>query len=208
MGFWALVLSRLSEPSGSVAAIEPHPQVVERLTRNIELNDSQIRLIRVESCAVGNIDGTVRFSLSLSETQVRFEGLPHVKPGHSIDVESKRLDTYILQGNSVPDVILMDVEHAEGYVLEGMTQVLEIYHPLLVIEMHGPEAIAQAWRELQTHSYDLMRIDTSTRIASQDEITYGHYFAAPASYFAKSNSVLTLISTEGLASPVRLDKHV
>jgi FkbM family methyltransferase len=182
LGFFALILNRLVGPEGQVVAFEPNPEVRRRLVEHLSLNNLNGR-VRVEDYALGDFDGDVRFSLSLSNTQGRFEDLPHVKAGSVINVHCKQLDKYVEEGGCIPDFILMDVEHAEGRVLRGMFKTIETYKPLMIIETHGPEAIEETWLELQRHNYLLAAIPDLRIVTSVDMVKYGHYLAAHRSYF-------------------------
>ena len=93
-GFFALILSRLVGPEGKVIAFEPNPEVRKRLVEHLSLNGLNGR-VRVEDYALGDFDGDARFSLSLSNTQGRFEDLPYVKGGSIINVKCKRFDKYV-----------------------------------------------------------------------------------------------------------------
>jgi FkbM family methyltransferase len=88
--FFALILSKLVGPEGQVIAFEPNPEVKKRLVEHLSLNGLDGRVC-VEECALGDFDGDARFSLSLSNTQGRFEDLPHVKDGSVINVKSSAL---------------------------------------------------------------------------------------------------------------------
>ena len=182
LGFFALILNRLVGPEGQVVAFEPNPEVRKRLIEHLSLN-SLNRGVRVEEYALGDFDGDARFSLSLSNTQGRFEDLPHVKGASVINVCCKRLDKYVEESGCSPDFILMDVEHAEGRVLRGMFKTIETHRPLMVIETHGPEAIEETWVELKKHQYELATIPDLRIVASSELVRYGHYFAAHRSYF-------------------------
>ena len=163
-------------------AFEPNPDVRKRLVEHLSLNGLNGR-VRVEDYALGDFDGDARFSLSLSNTQGRFEDLPNVERGHIIQVRCKKLDTYVREGGAVPDFVLMDVEHAEGRVLRGMFKTIETYKPLMIIETHGAEAIEETWVELKKHQYELATIPDLKIVTSSELVRYGHYFAAHRSYF-------------------------
>ena len=137
----------------------------------------------MEDYALGDFDGDAGFSLSLSDTQGRFEDLPYVKGGSTINVHCKQLDKYVEENGCIPDFILMDVEHAEGRVLRGMFNTIETKRPLMVIETHEPEAIEETWVELEKHQYELATIPDLRIVASSELVRYGHYFAAHRSYF-------------------------
>ena len=178
IGFFTLGLSRRVRSIGKVIAFEPNSDVRMRLIEHVTLNSIEDR-IHIEECALSDFDGTANFSLSLSDTQGRFEDLPYVKPGSVIQVCCKRLDTYISEGGPIPDFVLMDVEHAEGRVLRGMFRIMEDYKPLILLEMHGPASITEAWHELKKHNYSVAHIPDLRGVDSPEDITYGHYLAVP-----------------------------
>lgn len=177
IGFFALALARLVGTEGLVVAFEPNPFVVPRLRKTIELN--HLTNVQIEEIAAAEFDGQAYFSVSLTQAQGRFADLPYVpSDGDMIDVRCRTVDSYVVSTGIVPDVLLIDVEHAEGRVLRGMQQLLSTRKPLIVIEMHGPEAIAEAVSALQQHSYSFMSADLK-RIAAADIVPLGHYLAAP-----------------------------
>ena len=185
IGFFTLGLHLIAGSTGQVVAFEPNPKVRERLFDHLSLNgigDS----VRIEEYACGDFNGETNFSLSLSDTQGRFEDLPYVKPGPVIQVHCKRLDTYVEESGLVPDFILLDVEHAEGRVFRGMFNVMQDYRPIIVVEMHGSASIEEACSELKRQNYFIASIPDLEIINSLNKITYGHYLAAHMSCFEET----------------------
>jgi FkbM family methyltransferase len=176
IGFFTLGLGHRVGNKGRVVAFEPNPEVRKRLIEHISLNGINER-VHVEECALSDVDGHAEFSMALSNTQGRFADLPYVKPGLVIQVSCKRLDTYVREGGPMPDMVLMDVEHAEGRVLRGMDETLENRRPIIVLEMHGPDSIREAWTELKKHNYTLTNISNSRAVATVEDIAYGNYLA-------------------------------
>lgn len=181
IGYFVIALSRLVGPSGRVIAFEPHPVSVRRLKRHLELNS--IANAQLEEIAAGETDGPAEFSIALTDQQARFIDLPYVpSQGKTIKVICRRIDSYVQDTGVVPDVILMDVEHAEGRVLHGMENLLTTRKPLIIIEMHGDQAIAEAYTALTSCNYRLYH-PTLKAVQSQAEIkNLGHYLAAPADF--------------------------
>lgn len=180
IGFYAVGLGQLVGKDGKVIAFEPNPSVYQRLQENISLNN--YANITAYECAVSDFNGIAEFSLSISDTQGRFSHLPHVKEGHSIQVSCKKIDTFINEGGPVPDFIMIDVEHAEGSVFKGMINTLNNINPLILVELHGVEAIDASWDILTQCNYKIARIP-DLNVLSREHISYGQYFAAHENFF-------------------------
>lgn len=178
--FYTMGMSRLVDPQGKVIAFEPNPQVYKRLQENISIN----KLLNVTALpyAAGDFDGVAHFSTSLSDTQGRFSDLPYVKNGPVIQVPCIRIDTFIKERGPVPSFMVIDVEHAEGSVFSGMVDTLTHYRPIILVELHGPEAINESWDIMSKCDYKLARI-LDLSILSKDALSYGQYFAAHDTFF-------------------------
>ena len=181
IGFHALALSRLVGTMGHVVAFEPSPKVRQKLIQNLSLNALDTRVC-VEEYALSDFDGHAQFSLSLSDGQGRFEDLPFVQPGASIQVPCRRLDTYVSQKGFCPHFILMDVEYAEGRVLRGMSHVLENCKPFILIEMHSADSISESLIELERHKYFISTVPGLEIIKQPHSITRGHYLVAHSAH--------------------------
>jgi FkbM family methyltransferase len=182
IGFFAVAAARLVGPTGMVVAFEPNPAVAARFRENVELNGLTERL-KVEQSAVGDFDGTAEFCFALTHLQGRFSDLPYVPSGaETTPVPCCTIDSYVASTQLVPDVVIMDVEHAEGRALRGMKSVLQRYKPLVFIEMHGPEAIREAFGEITSADYRLFKLPALDRVNEMKEIKLlSHLLARPAS---------------------------
>jgi FkbM family methyltransferase len=180
IGFFTLALSRLVGPTGRILAFEPDPRAWPRLQRNLALNDFSGN-VQTFQLAMGERDGEAQFASAMTDMQGRFARLPYVLPDAPVvSVTCYKFDSFLAQGNPKPELVLMDVEHAEGLVLAGMQQTLAELRPALIIEMHGPEAIADSWAELRRHSYELLRLPQMRRAMKLEEVVpLGHYLALP-----------------------------
>ena len=187
IGFFTLGLCHQVGSKGKVVSFEPNPEARRRLIEHVSLNRIGSR-VQIEDSALSDVDGQAEFSMALSHTQGRFADLPHVKAGVVVQVPCKRLDTYIKEGGPIPDMVLMDVEHAEGRVLRGMEETIEKHKPIIVLEMHGPDSIKEAWAELRRHNYVLTNLSNSRSVASIEDIVYGHYLAVYGNFSDQKQS--------------------
>ncbi len=162
LGYVTLMLASGVGPSGQVHAFEPLPDNLERLRRHLELNAAADQ-VRVVPAAVGAARGRVRFFVHPSAAMGKVEGSagrPLADP-QTILVDLIRLDDYVFEhGNPAPDLIEMDIEGGEGQALQGMRRVLNEVQPVVLLEVHGPEAAAAVWRELAEAGYRLHRMST------------------------------------------------
>jgi FkbM family methyltransferase len=182
VGFFSLGLARLVGPSGRVVAFEPNPAAFERLKMNVELNKLH-DVITVEQLAAADFDGKASFSLARTEMQGRFSDLPYIpKDAATVSVTCNMVDSFTHRTGLIPDLLLVDVEHAEGRVLRGMRRLLQDRKPVIIIEMHGQQAIAEAYQEFIDQGYGLFSIDGLKRVANIADIRMlGHYVALPSS---------------------------
>jgi FkbM family methyltransferase len=181
IGFFAIATGNLVGATGKVVAFEPNPNVCVRLKENLELNGLGVRVI-IEQCAVGDFDGTAEFCFALTHQQGRFSDLPYVPKGaQTIPVPCRKIDSYVASTELIPDVLIIDVEHAEGRALRGMKSVLQRYKPLIFIEMHGPEAIREAFGEIVNAEYKLFKLPTLAPVDKIEDIALlGHFLARPS----------------------------
>ena len=169
IGIFAMGMAKLVGPEGKVVAFEPNAASIGRLRRNVELNS--LNQVWVETSAVSDYDGTAQFSNALSDTQGRFVDLPHLPAeAKSVSVPCCTIDTYLGKTGLRPQFIMMDVEHAEGRVLKGMRNTLQSLHPTLLIEMHGREAIQEAWETLEQSKYTVQLLPSLQPVNNSSDI--------------------------------------
>lgn len=116
----------------NVHAIEPNPEVYNRMKENIRVNGANITLHRV---AVSHYGSPPMAMMGLKKsTRLTSAGSITIDLGvhtHTIPVECKPLDQVI---DEPVGVIKIDVENHEPAVLRGAKNILDAYHPSLIIE--------------------------------------------------------------------------
>ncbi|MGA7923744.1 MAG: FkbM family methyltransferase [Thermoplasmata archaeon] len=119
-GYFAILASQFVGPSGTVYAIEPNPVAVDRLRRNVVLNQLA-SVVRVLSCAVGAKDGHAELSISTFEDGWASLA-PFPTPRPRVPVRVFALDHLI---DPAPAIVLkVDAEGAEPTILEGLEETL------------------------------------------------------------------------------------
>lgn len=140
-GYFSLLASKCVGSSGKVYAFEPDPLNYRYLVENIRLNRAaNIAPIRK---AVSNRNGVAEFyldrdnagahTLSCRNIQTLYKG--------SLKVETTTLDDFVELDNIRPDFIKMDLQGAEGLVIEGGQRVLKQNPSLMIVMEFWPEGL-------------------------------------------------------------------
>lgn len=124
IGYYALLLRSLVGSSGSVVCIEPSPENLPELHRQIEANGFEN--IEVRECAVGRKQSTLGVRTGINAGMVEDgDGIASV----NVFALSELL-------RSAPDFIKIDVDGFEMNVLVGSHSVLVKSQPTLLLEVH------------------------------------------------------------------------
>jgi FkbM family methyltransferase len=86
-------------------------------------------------------------------------GRTDVTYGEALDMDGLSLDVFVFERNHPPpQVVKMDIEGGEVLALPGMRRRLDEAQPILMLELHGPEAARCAWETLSSRGYRLCRM--------------------------------------------------
>jgi FkbM family methyltransferase len=150
-----------------VVAVEANPQVAQLLRRQIELNPKLKSAIDVWEVALGDTNGTIRFSVDPANT-----GGGHVvndPAGDSIEVPMKQLDDLVTEkGLKQVGVLKIDVEGFEPEVLAGAAELLKRDTPVLYLEVTDP------WLRKRGHSALEMLTNLNRLYGYHFMIDHGH----------------------------------
>lgn len=155
-GLHTLLGCDLVGPAGQDLAVEPVPENLRLLRRNLALNGFS------ERCAIAEMaltDGssesvpmTIEPGMSLAAS------LGDYLEGQKIEVAAGTLDQLLATYAGVPDLVKIDVEGAEHEVLKGATETLKNGPPLLV----------------EVHQFCLGSFDTSAESLSSYLVSFGY----------------------------------
>jgi FkbM family methyltransferase len=157
IGYISLLLAKAAGETGKVYAFEALPENVERWRRNVVLNGMENRVM-LFSGAVTQNTGQVLFLVHSSGGMGKAAGSAgrHDQYQFEISVPGITLDEFVYgQGNPPPQVVKMDIEGGEVLALPGMRRVLVEARPLILMELHGPEACRVAWDNLTNADYHI-----------------------------------------------------
>ena len=152
IGYYALQEAHLVGETGKVIAIEPVPDNVTLLRKNVEANG--YRNVHIYPVAIGTKNGTTKIHISHESNLASL--IPQDRHSTSVDVPVWTLDSLLEQEERV-DYIQMDIEGYEVEVIKGMIGILRKYRPGMFIEIHTPivggESIIKFLKELKCLGY-------------------------------------------------------
>jgi len=132
IGMWAIGAARRTGPTGCVHAFEPFDKNFQRLTENLALND--VSNVRAQQIALMDRDGEFKFYPSPNNNSGVGRVVPEDWDGPHSRVPAMTLDQYCeLYGLGPVDLLKLDVEGAEYFVLKGATKLLGSVNPPIII---------------------------------------------------------------------------
>ena len=182
IGFMTLLFARKVGLNGQVFAFEALPANIDRLTRNIELNSFQDRVTVIEA-AVQDRTGQTDFYPGPSSAMGKVDGSAgrsSIEYQSSIQVDGVAIDEFIYNsGNPVPVILKIDIEGGEILALPGMSSLLHEFHPILLVELHGPEAARTTWELLKKEDYRICRMTPDyPQVHSLQDLDWKSYLVA------------------------------
>jgi len=137
IGITSLVFAKAVGSRGSVFSFEPSPDSFASLQEQIRLNRMET-IITPLDCAVSNQPGDMDFWMN--EDPYDMQHGPAGVPGQSrckIQVKTVTVDSFCREHRLRPDVIKIDVEGFEPFVLEGAAELIRQTPDItLFVELH------------------------------------------------------------------------
>ena len=164
-GCYSLVAASVN-PALDALAFEPVPTVYKCLVRNVELNNLTHRVTTVPA-AVSTVIGTSRFFIPdrpMPDTSfLESSGRRPEEAGTWHEVATTTLAATLPHGFRV-DLMKIDVEDAEGPIVEAMADVLAEHRPAIFIEFLTTGTSERAWDVLRDLGYRLFHLTPEGRI--------------------------------------------
>ena len=148
VGYYTLIMAKRVGMEGKVIAFEPNPVVRKIIEQNVDRNSyshvviSPYALFSKEG--YGLLNGRDNLNSCLRPQPTKTDGSASI-------MVFDRLKK--VMGIDKVDFLKMDVEGAELDILFGMQELLEKYHPVMVIEVHVDGLIQFQHSESEVHEY-------------------------------------------------------
>jgi FkbM family methyltransferase len=165
IGTHTLLLARLCAPTGIVYAFEPWPPNLESLQTNLKLNN--VRNVQVVSCALSDHSGKGWFERGQDHSTGKLVR-DSVQQGAGVQVPVVSLDDFVKSAEP-PQVLKIDVEGAEGAVLQGAGQLLLEFRPVLICEVHSGFSGKDVRAVLQQTNYEFLVLENRAEGFGADE---------------------------------------
>lgn len=150
--FTLLAAAAVGSDRGQVVAFEPLPRNLAYLREHLRLNG--IQNVTVQAIALSEQAGTAPFI----DNATGYQG--GLSERGQIQVQTETLDRLIAAGTvPIPNVLKMDVEGHEKFVLLGAQQLFQAHHPKLFLSVHGRTVLAQCRDLLTAWGYELEILD-------------------------------------------------
>jgi FkbM family methyltransferase len=162
VGAHTLVMARLAGPSGRVIAVEPHPRMCARLRQNLDLN--RLDNVIVVAAALSASDGET--DLYGFGEDAFHQGSSSLLPDHEVrmQIRVRSIRGAVLQREYSMDscrLLKIDVEGAEGLVLDELEELVVTYRPTIICEYRKQHwdkfghSVARVLERLKALNYDL-----------------------------------------------------
>lgn len=147
-GYHSLCFAALVGQGGRVISFEPNPANLERFRMHLGRNPALAERVQLESAAVADKAGEATFILSDVIESGGSSGSHLAGVGTTFSADHYQLfrphpvklvcvdDLVLKEGYPAPVVMKIDVEGAEGMVLDGAMETLRKHHPFLLMEIH------------------------------------------------------------------------
>ena len=142
IGFYSVLFAKLIHGDRRVLAVEPVPDALSRLRRNLSRNGVSEKVVVVEGIAtdcagksfMNVIPGKEEYSSSGALVHPSALRLDH----HQLEVNAFTLDELVGKFELNPGLIKIDVEGGEHKVINGAAETLRRFQPTLIMESSDP----------------------------------------------------------------------
>jgi FkbM family methyltransferase len=178
VGYVSLSLAKQVGPSGRVIAFEPVPGNIEAFRRNIEINGlANVRLLDAAASDVAG-EAVIRIAGNLSTASLVWH--QNNPSATELRIRTVCIDELVDAGQlASPKFVKVDVEGAEGAVLQGMRRTLASAQPVLFVEC-SDAGREKSWHLLRDLNYRCQSATTGRSIDTFNEYRHSDFLWMPA----------------------------
>jgi FkbM family methyltransferase len=152
VGYYSAIFRRIVGDKGHVLTFEASSKNYEALRHLPSLN--RWTNVEVVHSAVGKDHTTVKFAGDFGGASGPLDTKPRTETGNIELVRSAGLDELCYeQRNQAPDFLKLDLEGAEIYALHNGDRLFTTKRPVVLLEVHGPEALRSLGDFLPKYQY-------------------------------------------------------
>jgi len=134
IGYYVLIESTILSNKGYIYAVEPGPENLELLKKNVTLNN--IKNVEICNMAISNTKGTAKLYMGKACNLHSLINSSNASDAKYVEVETDTVDNFI-KGRKPVTFLRMDVEGYETEVIDGMQQIFKSpYFERLFVEIH------------------------------------------------------------------------
>jgi FkbM family methyltransferase len=203
-GFYAGVMALAG--AKRVFIFEPLPANCTQIRKLIDLNP-QLPLTLFEA-AVGETSGPAEFCVMPMSSMGKLASSPFqrdVAGNRLMAVDVVSLDELLAAGKiEPPNVVKIDVEGAEAFILRGAERLIAKYQPRIFLEAHSSDLARECSGFLAGHGYQIHRIEPD--LATPPGIS--HFVALPKKAEAIHRPLKRVEADGGIDVPILLYHHL
>lgn len=139
---YSSILACLHRPDRHILLADPNPAALKAANENMVRNNMNINKLYVNSFVSDKKGQEVKFySIGTGSAGSMYGS--HAESARAVNahymVPTTTVDELVKETGQVPDLVKIDVEAAESFVLNGSVQLAEKQHAVFFVEMHGPQ---------------------------------------------------------------------
>jgi FkbM family methyltransferase len=148
VGYFSAMAALINDGTGGVFAFEPRPMNARFFRKHMKKNNFQN--VTLFEAAVGDSEKDVKFDTGHGSAT------GHVSTRGRMKVKQVSIDNMIKKGIlPFPDFIKIDVEGGEIEVLKGLTEIISIHHPKILVATHNNECHNYTMDFLKRNNYKI-----------------------------------------------------
>jgi FkbM family methyltransferase len=177
LGYVSLSLANRVGPKGRVIAFEPVPANIEGFRRNMEINGIENVQLREVAASDSSGRAVIRVAENLSTASLVWHR--NDPSAAQLEVRTIAIDELVEGGEfGYPKFIKIDVEGAEGAVLQGMSRTIAAARPVLFVEC-SEAGREKAWGLLQESGYRCESAITRRPVNNFEEYRHSDFLWLP-----------------------------